>query len=284
MNSIFDYARKKIRKKHQYNSSCETEDIESPERKEKHDLRKIAFYEEEAKKGFIKAIKYRFKAFKMSLTDNEVSLLFFTALAIVLALFIFIKGVEKNPINISLLATFRLFFEYVVVITIYFIYCLIRHKIIKSPLYYIVWALFFVLSIPHIPVLIGYQTTQIGDFYEAREYKAKYYVIMSREPGSVNSRQQYTLPAEIERRKDYLYTTDITEDYFFQEHGGHEVYGLIYHINRLYLPNGGYLIFNYDAAYDNPEDTDIELNKETEVIDYHDDTYYITLTDRKVSE
>ena len=144
--------------------------------------------------------------------------------------------------------------------------------------------MFFVLSIPRIPVLFGHQTTQIGDFYEAKEYTEKYYVIMSREPENVHNRKQYTLPATIERRKDYSYTTEVSEDYYFQEHGGDDVYVLNYHITHLYFPNGGYLVFDYDEALEDSELTDIELNKETEVIDYHGDYYYITLTNKKVSE
>lgn len=275
MNSIFDYARNKIKKKYQSNGSYDPKDME-------YELYKIDCYEKSSKEGLINAIKFRLKAFRHNLNDNEDSLFSLTTYAIAFALLYFILRVRIYPLNISLLESFQLFFEYVVIITVYFIYRLIKHKIIKNRLYYIVWALFFVLSIPYIPTLLGYQTTQIGDFYEAREYKEKYYVIMSKKPENVSNRKQYTLPAEIERRWDYSYTTNVTEDYFSQEHGGHEIYVPNYHINRLYFPNGGCLVFNHDSS--EPEDTDIELNKETEVIDYHDNTYYVTLTDRKVSE
>ena len=80
----------------------------------------------------------------------------------------------------------------------------------------------------------------------------------------------------------YLYTTNVYEDYYFQEHGGEDVYALAYHINKLYFPNGGYLTFDYDAVYDNPEYSTVYPNKETKVIDYHDNEYYITLTNLKV--
>ena len=129
----------------------------------------------------------------------------------------------------------------------------------------------FLTSIPHVPFLFGYGTTQIGDYYEKSAYTETYTVIMSREPENITTRKAYTLPAEIERRKDYLYTT---EDY-------DEVYDLAYHINYLYFPNGGYLSFSYDEAYENPEYCLLEPNKERRVTDYHGDEYYITLTTEK---
>ena len=126
------------------------------------------------------------------------------------------------------------------------------------------------------PVLFGYETTQIGDFYEAEEYTEKYYVIMSRQPKEQENRKEYTLPADIERSLDYSYTTNVTEDYYSQEHGGEDIYASGYHIKKLYFPNGGYLVF------DEPIDSTLCVEQEAEVLDYHDDIYYITLTKNKV--
>ena len=125
------------------------------------------------------------------------------------------------------------------------------------------WCLFLLLSVPYIPILFKCETTQIGDFYEAEDYTEYYYVLMSREPENKIGRKVYTLPAEIERRYD-------------ENEERH-----CYHINYLYFPNGGYLSFDYDFAYEEPNCSTVQKDKETEVTDYHGDVYYITLTTEK---
>ena len=169
------------------------------------------------------------------------------------------------------------------VCAIWYIYNLIKTKTFyKGRNFLITLSISFLLAIPHIPVLCGYETTNIGDFYEAREYTAKYYVIMSREPDINVDRKAYTLPAEIERRLDEGVETFHSTTYYLDgETYEQGVDALNYHINYLYFPNGGYLTFNYDEAYENPEYSILLLDKETKVTDYHGDEYYITLTKKK---
>ena len=144
-------------------------------------------------------------------------------------------------------------------------------KFFKSRAFYTSWIVAFIFCIPHLPRLWEYSTTQIGDFYEANTYIETYYIYMSREPETVKNRKVYTLPAEIERREDLKGTTD----------DGHDIIILNYHINHLYFPNGDYLSFDYDGAYENIENTKIKLNKEKIISDYHGNDYYITLTSKK---
>ena len=151
-----------------------------------------------------------------------------------------------------------------------------------SKTFYLSWIICFLLCLPYIPILFGYETTQIGDFYEATEYTEKYYVIMSTKPESVSNRKKYTLPAEIERRYDLIGTTDLYEDYYSQSYGGEDIYELNYHINHLYFPNGGYLSFDYDYAYEEISCSKLQINQETKVTDNHDNYYYIKLTKEKV--
>lgn len=161
-----------------------------------------------------------------------------------------------------------MFFGYFIVLCVVWLYRLMCKDFIKRKVFYIVWVTVLLLSIPHIPQLFGYKTTQIGDFYEAREYTEEYYVVFSREPQSNTNRKQYMLPAQIERRYTYEGTTD----------DGNEIYDLNYHINYLYFSNGGYLSFDYDDS----DDSNVVLGKEMMVMDYHGDFYYVTLTDEKV--
>ena len=190
---------------------------------------------------------------------------------IVLIVYIFLHGVGDVPLNLLILDLSENFFVCFIGLCIIFFDRLIFKRVIKGKVFYVAWLLFFVLSIPHIPVLYGYETTQIGDFYEAREYKEKYFVVMSRKPEDIEDRKQYTLPAEIERRLTYEGSDD----------NGNDFYSLNYHINYLYFPNGGYLSFDYDYAYEEAGRTSVKVNKETEVVDYHGDEYYITLTKEK---
>lgn len=222
------------------------------------------------------------KVFWSVLSSNEQFLLMSVGAVFILVAVIFLYGINEIQLNFLILNSIETFFTYFSVLSIYFIYRLLRKKIIKNKLFYLVWGIFFLLSISYIPVLFNYESTQIGNLYEANEYKEKYYVIMSREPEQNLNRKVYTLPAEIERRKDYLYTTEIKEDYYGQSYGGNEVYMFNYHINYLYFPNGGYLYFDYDKAYEEPELTLLKVGKETKVEDYKENQYYITLTKNKI--
>ncbi len=168
---------------------------------------------------------------------------------------------------------------------IWYIYNLIKtREFFKNRNFFITLCLSFLLSIPHIPVLCNYETTDIGSYYEATEYTAKYYVIMSREPETNPNRKAYTLPAEIKRKlHEEKETFRSSTSYLDGETSEQYVSVPYYHINYLYFPNGGYLTFTYDEASENPDYTDIILNEETMVTDYHGDEYYITLTNKKVN-
>ncbi len=163
-------------------------------------------------------------------------------------------GIESNTVDNLLMNFSEVFLICFTILCVYFIYRLIRRNKIKTKVFYIVFVVYFILSVPYIPKLLGYKTMQIGDFYEAEEYKAKYYVIMSRDPDGSAIRKEYKLPAEIERRTDYLY-----------------------HINYIFFSNGGYL--NFTDRDD--EDTVLSPDKETRCIDNKNEYYYITLTKEK---
>lgn len=96
---------------------------------------------------------------------------------------------------------------------------------------------------------------------------------MSRDPETEPNRNAYTLPAEIERREDYVGAVKVGNGEY------EDIETLSYHINYLYFPNGGYLSFDYYEAYENPEYCIVILNKERKVTDYKGNEYYITLTD-----
>ncbi len=222
----------------------------------------------EGKDSIKDAFTCRFQAFWAAQTDNEKVFIGCSIAAVAFILVVFLYGIGDTPLNLLILNAADSIFLYATVLLAVFLYRLIRKRIIKSKIFYVVWALFFALAAPHIPVLFGYETAQIGDFYEAREYTEKYYVIMSRKPESETTRTVYKLPAEIQRRFSY----EGSDDY------GNEFLSLNYHINYLYFPNGGYLCFDYDYAYENSGVTIVVPNQETECIDYKDEIYYITLT------
>lgn len=279
MHNIFDYAREKIKK--EYHSRHDYS-YQRTKQNESMDIWYINEYEKESKKNLRSALFCRVKVLWYILTEDEKATASIGLGVIAFIAIVFLYGIKHTPLNILILNSSESFFSFFLIMCAIFIYRLIRRKNVKNNMFYIIGGLFILLSLPHIPVLCGYETTQIGDFYEAREYTEKYYVVMSREPESVQNRKKYTLPAEIERRTDYLYTTEVYEDYYFQEHGGNDIYRLAYHINYLYFPNGGYLTFVYDEVYENPEYSTVLLNQETKVTDYYDNDYYITLTSEKV--
>ena len=256
MGNIFNYARNKIKKKYENCTDYSPERIKILEERELFD---IDYYEQEAKANFVRQITCRIKAvWYVQPGDRKVEIFLIIA-AILLETYIFLYNMGDIPLNISILNASKDFFFYFEVLGIICIYYLIRKNVIKSKFFYIVWITTLLLSIPQMPVLFGYETTQIGDFYEAKEYTEEYYVIMSRQPKEIENRKAYTLPANIQR--------------------GLDVYELNYHITRLNFPNGGYLKFDYDSSF-----SILQVEQETEVMDYHDDIYYITLTKEKVNE
>lgn len=274
MNTVFNYARNKIKKEYHPKQDSSLDSVL---------LSKIDLLEKLSKENLKSAITCRLEAIWSVQTDNE-KIFIGSCIAVILFIcFSFLRGMKNIPLNILVLNSAENFFFCFVILSIIFLYDLIHKHLIKRKIFYFALALFFIFSTPHIPILCKYETTQIGDFYEAREYTAKYYVIMSKEPETNPNRKVYTLPAEIERRLDYEGSTEAYEDYYFQEHGETDIYVLNYHINYLYFSNGGYLNFDYDNAYDNPDLTKVIPDKEISCIDYKDDTYYITLTTKKAT-
>lgn len=190
--------------------------------------------------------------------------------------------IESESARIGfLMLLFEIAFWGFVICLIRIIYSWIKNKKLNfKPSFYIWFLCFFLFSIPYLPKLFGYKTTQIGHLYEARTYTETYKVIMSRDPESKGNRKEYTLPAQIFRQSDYDHTTPVRNNYYGELTGGEDRYKLNYHIQYLYFPNGGYLSFNSDHYYD---DTIIIPNKETKVTDSKGDEYYITLTKEKVN-
>lgn len=267
--NIFDYVRNKIHKEYSSREDYSSSGVKIIERGIMFD---IDYYEEQAKKNFINAITCRIKALWKAQTEDEKFLIGVFIAVMPLFLLRFLLRFSNAPLNITILEISEGSFFCFVILSVLWLYRLIRNKRERRRCFYVVWAVYLMLSLPHIPVLFGYETTQIGDFYEAREYTEEYYVIFSRKPQSDTSRKQYMLPALIERRLDYI---DMTED-------GHDICDLNYHINYLYFSNGGHLSFDYDGAYEDAERSAVILGQETKVEDYHGDTYYVTLTDEKV--
>jgi hypothetical protein len=267
--SIFDYARNKIHKEYSSRWDYSYDDVK---RLENRNLDYIDWYEEESTQGIKNAIACRIKTFWKAQTGNEQLFIGATISVICLALLAGLLWSDDTLVNIIILKISQILFGYFIVLCGVWLYRIFRRDFIKRKVFYLVWIAVLLLSIPHVPQLFGYKTTQIGDFYEALKYTEEYYVIYSKEPQSNPNRKQYVLPARIERRLDY---TDTTEN-------GYDKHDLNYHINYLYFSNGGYLSFDYDIAYDTNRSLVI-LGQETEVEDYHGDTYYITLTDEKVN-
>ena len=173
--------------------------------------------------------------------------------------------------------TSELAFYFVVIKLICSIYALIKYKKINNLKTHAIWlSVLIVFSLPHLPRIFGYTTTQIGDYYEKAEYTENYVVFMSREPQKNENRKVYTLTAKISRSEDYM-SSEISNNYITCEQHETDITMLCYHIEKLYFNNGGYLNFDeVDSEY-----TILEPNKEYSVEDNKGDTYYITLTKQK---
>lgn len=169
---------------------------------------------------------------------------------------------------------FEFAFCYTIIFTIVFMVSLFKRKIKGlRMMFYIGWCVALLLCIPHLPRVFGYGTTQIGSFYEYREYTENYVVTMSRHPKSKSNRKVYTLPATISRMEDYV--GSVTH----RDHDGGEyekdIYELAYFLDYIYFDNGEYLYFSESA-----EETPLVVGEEVELKDYHGDTYYVKLTDK----
>ena len=277
--NLFEYARNRIKKDFRSKPDYSDEEIQ---RLEQWELHYIDRYEKESKENLKNAIKCPLQAYWYVQNDGEKILICFGGLAIAFNLIVFLYGYgsTKAPSNELILTSCSLFFGCFTLLSIYFLYRLIRRNIVRHGMFYIFWSLYLLLSIPYIPVVCGYETTTIGDFYEAVEYKEKYYVIISKEPNTISGRTEYTLPALIERHLEYSYTTDEYEDYYGQTYGGRDIYLPTYCISRLYFKNGGYLTF--DSSF--PERITVIPNLETQVTDTKGNLYYVTLTTNKITK
>lgn len=277
MKNVFDYARDKIHKEYRNRNDYNDENIRYLEEYKINDISK---YEKLSYKSLKNAVSFRIKAFCTAMTDEEKSLLTGVTMVCVFLILLFLHGIKDTPMNILILNNLECVYYGFIFMFIRFLYRLIRNNMIRSGIFYAIWIFSFILSIPYIPTLFGYETTQIGDLYEAREYTANYYVIMSREPETAKDRKIYTRPAEITRQIDYKYTTAMrTDSYTQQEYGGDDIYGFAYHIKCMYFLNGTRLDFSTD---DN--NSVIYLNKETKVTSTSGKDYYITLTGKKCDE
>ena len=160
---------------------------------------------------------------------------------------------------------------------IYGIYALVRRKKIEHLKIRCVWiAILLLLSLPHIPKVYGYYSTQIGDFYEGSDYTENYVIFMSREPEANKNRKVYILTAQISRFEEET-GTDTSIHYITGEHNEKPIKGLFYHIDKIYFSNGGYIDFT---------DVDsrlriLNLDIETKICDNNGDSYYVTLTSQK---
>ena len=281
MSKIFDYARNKIKKEYRARYDYSFSDVKETEY---YKLWEIDYYEKKSKGSFKNAIICRIGAFLLAQTEDEKIGIFCGGAVFAFVLLVFLFGIRNIPLKILFLNLTKSFFGCFVFMLLFFLYRLLRKRVIKSKIFYFLCLFFFILSIPYIPRLFGYETTQIGDFYEAEEYTEGYYVLMSRESESNPARKVYRLPAKIERRYDYVGTSEITEDMYGQIHGGDDLYYSNYHILYLYFPNGGSLNFDYDYAYEDYEITKLIPGKEMRCEDSKDETYYITLTKEKAKK
>lgn len=123
-----------------------------------------------------------------------------------------------------------------------------------------------VLSSPF--VFSKFQNTNIGSFLEKESYQEQYYVYLRKDS---NKAKSYRLKADI-IRGNYGYSSwdDGNEIFVVQGNG--------YFLEKVYWGNGGYLTFE-----DELESTSARIypGRETQVIDVHDNKYYVTLTTQK---
>ncbi len=137
----------------------------------------------------------------------------------------------------------------------------------KKRFLYFIFAL--ICASPYILYLTGNGTTQIGGFFEKKEYTEKYIVAVSEYK---NGKQTvYYLPAQISKNIDYKTETDY--NYITGEKEDKEITYSMYCLDCLYLTNGEIIEFE--------ENNILKLDEKVKVTDHNDIDYYITLTDEK---
>lgn len=117
------------------------------------------------------------------------------------------------------------------------------------------------------------QNTNIGSFLEKDSYHEQYYVYIRKDDNKLKS---YRCKADIYKGKHgYSSYTDDGEETFIIKGSG-------YFLEKVYWANGGYLTF-IDDQLEAASSARIYPGKETSVIDYHGNEYYVTLTTEKVN-
>ncbi len=130
---------------------------------------------------------------------------------------------------------------------------------------------YLIFAIPSVMQLFNIGNTQIGSFFEKREYTENYIVCMSRDPNDEKNRKEYYLPATISRYPDVI-DSNTSIEWYSGERYDTEIEAPQYHLYTIYFENGGYLTF---------EDDNIVIpNKEVRLIAKGGDFYYVTLTKR----
>ena len=137
MGNIFSYARDKIKKKYENRSDFSSEEVKNID--EMLELDDIDLYEEKAKTNFVAQITCRIKAFWYVQTFDEKVYIGLTIAVILLELYILLYNTSNTPLNISILKSSKDFFFYFEVLGIIYIYRLIRKKVIKRKLFYLLY-------------------------------------------------------------------------------------------------------------------------------------------------
>ncbi len=124
MNSLFDYARNKIKKEYSARYDYTFKDVKD---EEMYKLSYIDYCEEKSKYGIKNSIYYRFKAFwEVQVEDDKL----FMVTGLIMAIFAFgvlLYSARFLPFNVWLLSVFKLFFLYFVVLCAILL-CRLIHK------------------------------------------------------------------------------------------------------------------------------------------------------------
>lgn len=267
-HNVYDKARKKIRTEYRKGLA---EGKEYADAVLESELRDINWLQRESKKSLKNKVKSFFSAYNKSLDGNKKAAVIVSIIVVAFSFFLALFDFsEHNNIRTFFIDFFKMISESAFTVSIPLLLCFLFNVVMRKKSNRALYASLVValtFGCFHLPFVLNIGTTQIGDYYELPEYKEYYYVQLSRKPKSNTDRKVYTLPAEIERTRDYEYTTD----------KGHEVYATNYHINYLFFSNGGWLYFGDEE----PEENAVLLETEVEMEDYHNNTYYITLTKEK---
>ena len=249
-NNIFDRARQHIEKEYELNEKQLSPG--SVRIRKSRELEEIDLHERCAERSFFNKIIILPRLYWMVSSESTKAAIEF-GIGIFTLVFILCYFTDRlTPVLFFRDLSSVAFLTLVIMCVCFIVSAIKNRKVFKSKAFYISLVLTIIISIPYMVILSGYGTEEIGDFFEKDNYTAKYYVEMSRKPEEETVRKVYTLPAEIMRIDGK------------------------YYINQLFFNNGGYLFFGTDSNLDN---SPLTLYEEICIDDYHDDTYFITLTD-----